>query len=238
MSYYNYNYPTYVSIEDKKRKIPSIIKKLKKTNPNLMPITIEGNKITKTWWGKAWCDNLKNYNDYSNRLPRGRSYVKNGFVLHLEIDSGIVKAIVYGTSTYHITIKIAPLKPDIWNKISLKVSNNINNLSELIAGKFPRDLSGIFTQIGDGLFPTPKDINMSCSCPDYAVMCKHVAAVMYGIGNRLDDDPLLFFKLRCVDPHDLLRKTVEDKMACLLKNANTKTARVITNADIDSLFGL
>jgi uncharacterized Zn finger protein len=233
-----YDYPKYFSLSDRKEKTAKIVSKLRKNNIELNPIIIEDNKLITTWWGKAWCDNLKSYNDYDNRLPRGRSYVKNGFVIHLEIFDGHVKALVCGSKLYEVVIKIKHLNSAVWDKICLKASNNIQDLSVLINGKFPHELADIFMRKGDGLFPTPNQINFDCSCPDHACMCKHVAAVMYGIGCKLDKDPLLFFKLRGVDPHELIKKSVADKIQSLLKNADRKSERVISNANINKLFGI
>jgi len=239
MSFYN-SYPKYVSAAEKKEKAKKQIEKLKKKNPNLAPIVIEGKNIANTWWGKAWNKNLENYADYSNRISRGRSYVKNGAVLDLKIEAGVVKALVQGSTKkpYDIEIKIVPLSHEKWESVLSLCNHKIDNLAELIEGKFPKELEEIFTLKGQGLFPTPKEIKFGCSCYDWADMCKHVAAVLYGIGARFDEDPTLFFKLRDIDFEVLLKKTIEQKMQSLLENSNKKSERVLDDEDVFGLFGV
>lgn len=239
MSFFN-QFPEYVPVTKKKQKAAKQIEKLKKKNPNISPIVIEGKLIAKTWWGKAWNKNLEIYADYSNRIARGRSYVRNGAVIDLQITQGVVKALVQGTDRkpYEIKITIEPLSSEKWNSILAICNHKIDNLEELVEGKFPKQLEEIFTLKGKGLFPTKKEIKFDCSCYDWAEMCKHVTAVLYGIGARLDEDPLLFFKLRNIDFEVLLKKTVEQKMQSLLKNADKKSNRVLDDNDVEDLFGL
>lgn len=226
MAFYNY-YPEYIPVAQKKVEVKKQIEKLKKKNTNLEPIIIEGKNIANTWWGKAWNKNLENYADYSNRISRGRSYVRMGAVLDLKIETGIVKALVQGSEKkpYEIEIRITALSNDKWDSILKLCNHKIDNLAELVEGKFPKELEEIFTLKGKGLFPTDKEIKFSCSCYDWADMCKHVTAVLYGIGARFDDDPTLFFKLRNIDFEVLLKKTIEQKMQSLLK-IQTKRAIV------------
>jgi len=232
-------YAPYVSVAEKKAKAKKMLAKLKKKNPDLQPITIEGTKIAKTWWGMAWNKNLESYADYSNRIGRGRSYVRNDAVLNLQISTGKIEALVYGSgrNPYTIEIEIDQLVSEKWNDIITRCSQQIDSISDLALGKFPKELEFIFTEKGKGLFPSPKEIHFDCSCPDWASMCKHIAAVLYGIGARLDDDPSLFFKLRGIDVEALIKKSVEEKMKSMLENADQKTSRVIDDADIGDLFG-
>ncbi len=230
----------YVTVAEKKAKAARQLEKLKKKNGDMHPIVIEGNKIAKTWWGLAWNKNLESYADYSNRIGRGRSYVRNGFVLDLQINAGTVTALVSGSGSkpYSVQVEIMPLESKKWDAIVKTCGNKIANVGELAEGKFPKELEEIFQMKGSGLFPSPKEINFSCSCPDWAYMCKHVAAVLYGISARFDEDPVLFFKLRQINLEELLKKTAEEKMNSMLKNANRKTDRVIADTDIGSLFGV
>lgn len=239
MAFYNY-YPEYIPVAQKKVEVKKQIEKLKKKNTNLEPIIIEGKNIANTWWGKAWNKNLENYADYSNRISRGRSYVRMGAVLDLKIETGIVKALVQGSEKkpYEIEIRITALSNDKWDSILKLCNHKIDNLAELVEGKFPKELEEIFTLKGKGLFPTDKEIKFSCSCYDWADMCKHVTAVLYGIGARFDDDPTLFFKLRNIDFEVLLKKTIEQKMQSLLKNSDKKSNRVLDDDDISGLFGI
>jgi uncharacterized Zn finger protein len=239
MAYYDY-FPEYVPVAKKKEKVRKQIEKLKKENPNLAPVVIEGKNIANTWWGKAWNKNLENYADYSNRISRGRSYVRNGAVVDLKIETGIVKALVQGSEKkpYNIEIKIEPLSNEKWDSIINLCNHKIDNLAELVEGKFPKELEEIFTLNGKGLFPGENEIKFSCSCYDWANMCKHVTAVLYGIGARFDEDPTLFFKLRNIDFEVLLKKTIEQKMQNLLENSDKKSNRVLDDKDVFGLFGV
>ncbi|GHV78726.1 hypothetical protein AGMMS49944_05170 [Spirochaetia bacterium] len=214
------------------------LEKLRKKNPDMTPVIIDGNKIAKTWWGSSWCKNLERYADYDNRIGRGRSYVRNGLVLDLNISEGMITALVSGSSLYKITIKIDKLSAKKWKDIAEQCAMRIDSIAALIEGKFPEEFGEIFMKQGDGLFPTPKEIHMDCSCPDWATMCKHVAAALYAVGARLDTDPLLFFSLRGIDPSELIKKSVDEKMKSLLANAGKKSDRVIASKDIKRIFGI
>ena len=239
MSYWDY-YPRYVSVAEKKAKAAKKLKQLKKKNHNIKPVVIEGSAIAKTWWGKSWNRNLERYADYSNRIGRGRSYVRHGAVLDLQIDSGKVESLVQGTRSkpYSVVIKIKAINKNIWQEIKAACGGKLDSLQKLLAGKFPKALGEIFMAQGKGLFPSPKEIEFSCSCPDWAYMCKHVAATLYGIGARLDEDPGLFFKLRKVRVKDLVTGVVEDKTRKLLEKAKKKTKRVIAESDLADVFGI
>jgi len=228
------------SYKPRKPKDPAAqIAKLRKKNPNIRPVVIDG-KLARTWWAQAWNRNLESYADYSNRIGRGRSYVRSGAVLDLTIAPGAVRALVQGSRVkpYEVAVMIDPLKKQRWDAITQRCSRKIANLEELASGKFPMELMELFTDKGDGLFPSPKEIRFSCSCPDWATMCKHVAAVLYGIGARFDEDPTLFFLLRDIDFAVLLKKSVEEKMNSMLRNAGTVTTRTMTDVDILELFGV
>ncbi len=239
MGYWGYYLP-YVSVAEKRAKAERKLEQLKKKNPDIKPIFIEGRAITRTWWGKSWNRNLESYADYSNRIGRGQSYVRHGAVLDLQIASGKVESLVQGTRSrpYSVSIKIKAVNKKVWQEIKAVCEGELDSLQELLAGKFPKALGEIFTTRGKGLFPSPKEIEFSCSCPDWAYMCKHVAATLYGIGARLDEEPDLFFKLRKVKMKDLVTQAVEDKTRKLLKKAKKKTARVIAESDIADVFGL
>ena len=230
----------YISASEQKNKAKKTLEKMKKSNQDIEPIIITGNKIAKTWWGIAWNKNLESYADYSNRIGRGRSYLRNGYVLDLKIKTGQIIGLVQGSGRrpYTVEITIGKLPQKKWETILKKCSHKIDSLTDLANGQFPKELGEIFLTKESGLFPTPKEIDFYCSCPDSAYMCKHVAAVLYGIGSKLDEEPLLFFKLRAIDCESLIKKSVEEKMANLLQNATNKTERVIDDVDINALFGL
>lgn len=238
MSYYGY--PKYVSVAEKKAKAAKSLAKLKKKNPDIEPVVIEGRSIAQSWWGKAWNLNLESYADYSNRINRGKSYVRNNSVLDLKLLKGKVLAKVQGSRAkpYDVEIDIDELKSNKWDQVTKLCNHRIDSLEQLIEGKFPKELEILFTDRKYAMFPSPKEIHFNCSCPDWASMCKHVAAVLYGIGARLDQNPMLFFDLRNIDGQELIRKSMEKKLDSMLKNAGKKSKREIAAEDISSVFGL
>jgi len=193
LSYYD-EYPRYESAAERKAKANKSLEKLKKKNPDIEPAIIEGRTLAKNWWGKSWNKNLESYADYSNRIARGKSYVQNNAVLDLKISKGIALAKVQGSRAkpYDVEITIDALDNKRWEQIVELCNRRIDSLEQLIEGKFPKELEIIFTDKKYGMFPSPQEIHFTCSCPDWAYMCKHVAAVLYGIGARLDKDPMLF----------------------------------------------
>jgi uncharacterized Zn finger protein len=241
VAYYDdYGFPRYVSVAEKRARARRKLQQLRKKHPNIRPVVIAGNALVRTWWGKAWNGNLSKYADYANRIGRGRSYVRHGAVLDLQIKPGQVKALVQGSqgSPYTITIKIKPISEPVWKQIKAACAGQLASLQELLEGRFPKGLTELFTAKGRGLFPSPQEIDFHCSCPDYAYLCKHVAAVLYGIGTRLDEDPSLFFVLRKMKMDDLITQAVQDKSERLLKRAKKRTARVIDDADLGEVFGI
>lgn len=238
MSYWVF--PKYETVAEKKARAAKKLEKLKKKMPAITPVVIEGTALARTWWGKAWNKNLERYADYSNRIGRGKSYVRHGAVLDLKIKGGQVTALVQGTRAkpYEVVIRISPVKKANWGQIRKKCQGELRSLPDLLAGKFPKELGEIFLAEGKGLFPTPKEISFDCSCPDWASMCKHVAAALYGIGVRLDEDPLLFFTLRQADTEELVARAVQEKTGDLLARAERKSSRVINETDLSGLFGI
>jgi uncharacterized Zn finger protein len=238
MSYWEY--PKYVTVAEKKAKAEKKLQQLRKKKPGITPVVIEGNTLARTWWGKSWNKNLERYADYSNRIGRGKSYVRHGAVLDLRIKGGQVTALVQGTRAkpYEVVIRIAPVKKANWDHTKKRCQGELRSLPDLLSGKFPKELGEIFLAEGKGLFPTPNEISFDCSCPDLASMCKHVAAALYGIGARLDEDPLLFFTLRQADTKGLVAQAVQEKTGDLLAKADKKSSRVIDDADLSGLFGI
>ena len=206
----------------------------------LRPVIIEGSVIARTWWGKAWNKNLESYADYTNRIGRGRSYVRSGAVLDLQVSAGEIKALVQGSRAkpYAITITIKKLNKNTWNLVASACEGKLESLEELLAGSFPKALEETFMQRKTGLFPSPGEIEFACSCPDWASMCKHIAATLYGIGARLDEDPTLFFTLRGVDTADLIKRAVSGKAEDLLRKASRKSSRTIEGVDLSAVFGI
>jgi len=204
-----YNYAPYVSVAKRRAKAEKKMAVLRKKGKHIQPIEIEGRKIARTFWGQAWCGHLENYSDYSNRLPRGRTYVRNGSVCHLEINKGQIKSIVSGSSLYDIEVSITPLSAAKWKSIKKQCAGQVGSLLELMQGKLSEKIMAIVTDSKSGLFPSPKEIRLNCNCPDGATMCKHVASVLYGIGARLDHQPELLFVLRGVDHSELISTDIQ-----------------------------
>src|SRR5207248_2619660 len=204
MYYGGWGWRPYMSVAQRQAQAMRKIAQLKKKGHVVSPVEIEGRGIATTFWGKAWCENLERYSDYANRLPRGRTYVRNGSVVDLQIAEGCVTAMVAGSDLYTIEIAIAPVSAGRWKAICRDCSGTINSLVELLQGRLDKGVMERMCRQGDGLFPAPDEIKLSCSCPDWADMCKHVAAALYGVGARLDAKPALLFVLRGVEAQELL----------------------------------
>ena len=205
-----YGFKPYVSVGARRAQAARELAKLQKKGRTISPVVIEGRKIARTFWGEAWCDNLERYSDYANRLPRGRTYVRNGSVVDLQVGPGSVTALVSGSTMYDVKVTVGPVAPARWSAICKDCSGAIDSLVELLQGRFSKGVMTRLCEEKTGLFPSPKDILFTCSCPDWASMCKHVAAVLYGIGARLDHQPELLFTLRKVDQQDLIAKAGSD----------------------------
>ena len=202
MSYYGFR--PYVPVAQRRAQAAREVEKLKKKGQTISPVAINGRKIAESFWGKAWCDNLERYSDFANRLPRGRTYVRNGSVVDLQIERGMVRAMVSGSSIYKVKIDGGAISQQRWRAIVKDCAGSIGSLVELLSGKLSKNVMERVCREGDGLFPAPTEIKMSCSCPDWAGMCKHVAATLYGAGARLDAAPDLLFTLRGVDRTELI----------------------------------
>ena len=229
-----------MSVEELQRKAQESVKSAKNKGKEMHPIIVEGRQIAKSWWGMAWCKNIEQYADYASRIERGKRYVRSGAVVDLQIVKGKVKARVQGTrkTPYKVEINISPLKEEVCEDIIEKCSSQIQNLQELVNGQFPESLKEVFLS-ENGLFPSQREISFNCSCPDWALMCKHVAAVLYGIGTKLDENPFLFFELRGIDVNKLVDVTIKDHVDSLLEHANMPpTNRVMDDSCIETLFGL
>jgi uncharacterized Zn finger protein len=224
----------HVTAADRARAAQREVESLRKKGKTVAPIVITGRKIAETFWGKAWCKNLESYSDYETRLPRGRSYVRSGAVVDLAIAEGRVDALVRGTSTYTVVLTIAPLAAERWQGIVTACSGQISSLVDLLRGKLSREVMDIVTDTRGGMFPAPDEIALDCSCPDWANMCKHVAAVMYGIGARLDAEPALLFTLRGVAPADLLARAAFGQT----KRTTISQERALDPSSLSRIFGI
>ena len=232
-----YSQPTMEELRNRVKASTANAAKKKHTYDPIKPFSRRN--ICTSWWGQAWCRNLEQYADYETRLDRGKRYVKAGTVIDLQIKKGRIEARVQGSrkTPYKVEIRISPLSQESCDTIIEKCGKRIENMESLIKGEFPADLQELFTA-KDGLFPSPKEISFGCSCPDWAIMCKHVAAVMYGIGVRFDENPFFFLELRGIDVDRFINVALESKVESMLGNADNITERVIADADLTALFGV
>ena len=226
----------YVSVAERRRQSEKEAAKLTKKGQTLSPVRIEGRTIARSFWGKSWCENLESYSDYANRMPRGRTYVRNGSVLHLDIRQGEIEALVSGSSLYKIKVKIKPVGKARWAALCRASAGSIGSLMELLQGRLSERVMGIMTHRETGLFPSPTEIKLDCSCPDWADMCKHVAAVLYGVGARLDEKPELLFLLRHVDHQELVSHA--DSVKALTEVKSGAALPTLSADDVGAVFGI
>lgn len=235
MRYRDGRWPRYVSVAQRRLQAERMLAKLGGRARPAEPIVIEGRPIARTFWGKAWCTNLERYSDFSNRLPRGRSYLRSGAVVDLRLRPGKVAARVAGSRLYGVEITVAKVPEKRWAAICADCAGAVDSLVELLQGRFPKRVMERVCRPDSGLFPAPNEIGFSCSCPDWASMCKHVAAVLYGVGARLDAQPELLFELRKVDAQDLIAKVGK-----ALPGAHRGVAggKLLSGEGLSELFGL
>ena len=225
----------YVPVAQRRAKAAKELAKIRgKGGAPASPVVLEGKKIATTFWGKAWCDNLEAYSDFANRLPRGRTYVRNGSVVDLQIQKGSILSRVAGSSLYRIEIRIKPLGSERWDAVQKECAGKIDSLIELLQGRLSSAVMAVVTRRETGLFPTPKEIEMKCSCPDWAGLCKHLAATLYGVGARLDKEPALLFSLRGVDPADLISQV----SAAEAVRQTDSNAPAMSDSDMADVFGI
>ena len=229
-----YGWAPYVSVAERRAKAQKQLEKMKKKGFKVQPVQLTGRKIADSFWGKGWCDHMESFSDYANRLPRGRSYVRNGSVCHLEINGGGIKAIVSGSVLYNVSITISPIAKKKWDAVKYSCTGRIGSLIDLLRGKLDRGVMEVVTDRGEGLFPLPGEMKFACDCPDWADMCKHVAAVLYGVGARLDHSPEMLFLLRGVNHAELV-----DVSAAITGAAKTGTSRRrIAATGLADVFGV
>ena len=235
MGYDGWGWRPYVSVAERRRKAARAMEKRKKQGHAVSPVVIEGRAIATTFWGKSWCQNLESYSDYANRLPRGRTYVRNGSVVDLRIAPGEILAYVSGSELYKVSLKVSPVEKSHWKSICIDCAGAIDSLVELLQGRLSKGVMERICRQRHGLFPSPDEIQLSCSCPDWAGMCKHVAPVLYGIGARFDRQPELLFRLRAVDETELI---VHAGKADTLEKRGPASGKLLQGADLSGIFGL
>lgn len=225
----------YVPVAQRRARAMKQMEKLRKKGVNIQPVKIDGRQITRTFWGRAWCDHLQKFSDFANRLPRGRTYVRNGSVCHLDIQKGRITAKVSGSEIYDIDVKIKELPKDKWRRVKDSCAGQIGSLLELLQGRLSDQVMAVVTDRDQGLFPRPGEISLDCSCPDWADMCKHVAAVLYGVGARLDERPELLFLLRGVDHQELV---TEDAARKVVAKAGKTDRKRLDDSELAAVFGI
>jgi len=230
---WHFGFQPYVPVAQRRAQAAREVAKRAKKGEAVAPVRIEGRAIASTFWGKAWCTNLEGYSDFENRLPRGRSYVRNGSVVDLKVQKGRITALVSGSELYEVEIEVAALPNPHWKALKTRCAGQIGTLVELLQGKLSKAVMERVTDRAQGLFPKPKEIGMRCSCPDYAGMCKHVAATMYGVGNRLDASPELLFVLRGVDHKELIDQAIPKNPV-----GTSGSAPTIAADELGSIFGI
>jgi len=236
-SRYSGRFPEYVPVAVRREKAARQINELKQKGAVLEPVQIEGRTIARSFWGKGWCTHLEGFGDYINRLPRGRTYVRNGMVAHLGMERGCIEAVVAGSELYRVRVEIEPLKTTAWEALKRQCTGQIGSLIELLQGRMSDEIMRAVTDPDQGLFPKPGEIRYTCNCPDWADMCKHVAAVMYGVGARLDTQPELLFKLRGVDHAELL--SAEAAAGAIAGDgARRGRRRVLAEDELGAVFGV
>ena len=227
------DWPEYISAAERRQQRERAVADLRARGARHAPVVIEGRTIARTFWGKAWCDNLERYSDFSNRLPRGRSYVRTGAVIDLQVEAGRVNALVSGTDIYRVDVRIRPMPAAQWSALCRDCAGAIDSVVALLQGQLPDKVVSRVYARDTGLFPAPRAIGFSCSCPDRASMCKHVAAVLYGIGSRVDEQPALLFLLRGVDQQDLVAKASVELERGAKRPAST---RLLDADDLSAIF--
>lgn len=235
MSWYSSDWAPYVPVAQRKRNAEREVKRLQNSGHAISPIRVVGRAITTTIWGKAWCDNLESYHDYAHRLERGRSYVRHGAVIDLKIEPSLIEARVSGSSVYRVSVAITKLADAQWHAIRKDCTGRIESLIDLLQGRLSAAVMERLSRQGQGLFPRPSEIRFRCSCPDHAMLCKHVAAVLYGVGVRLDSQPELLFLLRDVDETALLSNA-----AVTLPDSGEQApaGRRLEDENVSTIFGL
>ncbi|MCB2216798.1 MAG: SWIM zinc finger family protein [Desulfobulbaceae bacterium] len=230
-----YGWRPYVPVAQRRTRALQKMEKLRKKGFEVKPIPCQsGRKMARTFWGQAWCDHIESFHDYENRLPRGRTYLRNGSVCHLDIAPGKITAKVCGSELYSVTIAIKPLAVRRWQAVKKRCAGQIGSLLELLQGRLSEKVMAVVTDPANGLFPRVREIELQCSCPDWAEMCKHVAAVLYGVGVRLDEQPELLFLLRGVDHQEL----IDTDVTVATGTQQAGSSRHLAEGDLADLFGI
>jgi len=235
MGYDDGGWAPYMPVAERRRQAEERAALLRRAGESIAPVILAGKQIATTFWGRSWCANIESYHDYETRLPSGRSCVRHGLVVDLQIAPGRITALVSGSELYDVKITIAATPPAQWRAIRADCAGGIDSLVELLQGRFSKPVMERLCRQEGGLFPRPSDIRFRCNCLDHAGMCKHIAAALYGVGARLDEAPELLFRLRAVDPAELVAGI---DSALPLSKVGPAAGKVLASDDISALFGL
>lgn len=227
----------YVPVAARQANARKQMDKLRKKGVDIQPVEISGRTIARSFWGEGWCDHMESFGDYANRLPRGRTYARNGSICHLAVGKGAIEAIVSGSELYNIKITVGALAEPSWAAVKQRCTGKIGSLLELLQGRLSDEIMAVVTDRKNGLFPQPGEIKYKCDCPDSAGMCKHIAAAFYGIGARLDERPELLFLLRGVD-HEQLISAGADTTEITTGGSRRNRRRTLAGDSLEDVFGV
>ena len=199
----------------------------------LLPVVKK--ELCTTFWGQAWNKNLMHYADYESRMAPARTALRRGEVLGLQLGHGLVSATVMGLDLYEVQVRVKPLDSELWAEIKQDCAGQVGTLVELLSGQLSKAVMQRVTLPDSGLFPSPSEIKCSCSCPDDARLCTHAAAVLYGVGIRLDAEPGLLFSLRGVEPAELIGLCSVAAVEGLVQGAESDLEEGL---DLSQVFGI
>ena len=197
-------YPRYVPVDEQRARTVSEISRLLARGVPVQPVELRGRTVARRFWGRRWCEHVESFSEYAARLAHGRAYLRNGSVCHLSIEPGRVDAMVIGSALYQVSLRVRRLDPAAWTAICAACAGRIGSLLELRQGRLSEDIAEVVTHRDSGMFPQPGEIAASCECGDTTTLCKHAAAVLSGVGSRLDESPERLFLLRGVDETELI----------------------------------
>ncbi len=199
----------------------------------------ERGEIGETWWSKRWIKVLESFS-MGTRLTRGRSYARQGQVISIDVEPGLVKAKVQGSQPrpYNVKIRLEPLSDQDWDKVTDAMASQAIFAAKLLAGEMPNTIEEAFASVHVSLFPTAlRELNTDCSCPDWANPCKHIAAVYYLLAERFDEDPFLIFKLRGRTKEQIIA-VLRDKRAATFPVEDTSAGAETASAEEENLISL
>jgi uncharacterized Zn finger protein len=212
------------------------------------PLKVEGGIKTKseygaigsTWWSKRWVGVLESFN-MGARLTRGRSYARQGQVISIDVQPGLVKAKVQGSRPrpYNVEIHLKPLSDQDWDKVTDAMADQAIFAAKLLAGEMPTNIEEAFSAAKISLFPTAaRELETACSCPDWANPCKHIAAVYYLLAERFDEDPFLIFKLRGRTKEQIIEVLRQKRVETLPAESASPSADVVDATETENTLSL